>query len=335
MLKRLSLILTITSLVAVYYGLPITHALAATTGTNSINAGQALEIAPPVITLKVNPGQSVSVPIYLRDIAKTNLIVTGQANDFVAAGEDGTPKLLLDNNQSDPYSMSSWVVSLPSLTLIPREIKAMTVRLQVPKNATPGGHYGVIRFTATPPNLDATGVSLSASLGALLLVTVNGQIKEDVSIQEFSVNQNGHASSFFEAPPVSFVERFKNNGNVHEQPTGQVTVTDMFGRKFAVVNVNVPITNVLPDSTRKYEQVLDSAVIGNNAMFGRYTADLKATYGANKRVLTSQLTFWVIPYRLIAIIVIGLVGGFFALRFFIRRYNRFIIGQAQRGRGRY
>jgi hypothetical protein len=36
----------------------------------------------------------------------------------------------------------------------------------------------------------------------------------------------------------------------------------------------------------------------------------------------------VIPYRLIAIIIVALVAGFFILRYALRRYNRYIIGGA-------
>lgn len=284
------------------------------------------------MALTVNPGQTTSVQIYLRDISKSNLIVTGQVNDFVAAGEDGTPKILLDNNQSNPYSIRGWVSNLPGLTLIPRQIKPMTVNINVPKNAAPGGHYGVVRFTATPPELQDTGVSLSASLGALVLITVNGKISENLTIQEFSVNHDSKTGSFFESGPLNFVERFKNTGNVHVEPTGQVTITDTFGKKLAAVNVNVPPRNILPNSIRKFEEPLDKTVIGNKMLFGRYTAKLSVTYGTDKKTLTDTLTFWVVPYRLIGVVTIAIVSGFFALRLIIKRYNRYIIGQAHKPR---
>ena len=301
---------------------------------NSPNAGQALEIAPPIVNLTVNPGQTVQTSIYLRDIAKTNLIVTGQANDFVASGEDGTPKLLLDGDNSSPYSMKNWVTSLPSLDLIPQEIKAMTVTLQVPKDASPGGHYGVIRFTATPPDLNSTGVSLSASLGALMLITVTGDIHESVSVAEFSANQNEHTGWFFETPPINLVERLKNDGNVHEEPTGQIIIKDMLGRTLAGINVNSPPHNILPASTRRFEETLDQHAYGNAIMLGRYTADLKLTYGASKTVLTDHISFWVIPYKLILAIIVGAIFAFFLLRFLIAGYNRRIVAKAQRIRRR-
>jgi hypothetical protein len=290
------------------------------------NYGQALEIAPPVIYLTVNPGQSVKTQIFLRDISSGPLVVSGTANDFTAAGEDGTPKILLDNeDNNNPYSMKTWVAPPATLNLIPKEIKTMNITINVPNDASPGGHYGIIRFTATPPSLKSSGVSLSTSLGALMLVTVNGNVKENLSVKEFTVNHNGKAGSLFQSGPLSFTEKIQNTGNIHEQPTGQVTITDMFGRKLAAVNVNLPPRNILPQSTRKFTQSLDKSVIGNKKLFGHYTAKLSITYGKNKSVTTSTLSFWIIPYRLVAAVIVILVAGFFALRFAIRKYNQYIV----------
>lgn len=304
-------------------------AAAATTAQNPVSNGQALEIAPPLVYLNVDPGQSVTTQILIRDISSGNLIVTGQVNDFVAAGENGTPKILLNNNTYDPYSLKSWVASLPSLLLTPKQIKTLNVTLNVPSNASPGGHYGVVRFTATPPSLEGTsGVSLATSLGALLLVTVSGKITENVTVQSFSVNNGGKSQSLFESGPVNFVEQFHNLGNVQEQPTGQVSITDMFGTKLADVNVNLPPGNILPQSIRQFSEPLNSSVIGNKRLLGRYTAALKVTYGASHKVLTASIVFWVIPFKLIGVIIIILVAAFFILRYFIRRYNRHILSKS-------
>ncbi len=300
------------------------------------NSGQALEIAPPVINLTADPGQVIKTQISLRDVSSGKLLVKGQVNDFVAAGEDGTPKILLDeeNDEPNPFSIKSWVAPLPELVLEPRQIRNLPVTITVPKNAAPGGYYGVVRFTATPPELEGTGVSLSASLGSLVFVRVNGEAKEAMEIEEFSINKDGKTGTFFESTPINFVERLKNTGNLFQQPSGQVSITDMFGKKIAAVNVNLPPRNVLPASIRKFEQPLDSSVIGNKKLFGRYTAELKLTYGTNKQTISETITFWVIPYKLIAIVLVALIGGFFLFRFLIRRYNQRIIGKAYNSRRR-
>jgi len=136
--------------------------------------GQALEIAPPVIYLNADPGQTIKTSILIRDISGGNLLVTGQVNNFIASGQDGTPKVLLDGeDDNNPYGLKTWVTPLPKLLLVPREIKSLPVTITVPKDASPGGHYGVVRFTATAPSLEGSGVSLSASLGSLILLTVS------------------------------------------------------------------------------------------------------------------------------------------------------------------
>src|SRR5687767_14527782 len=70
--------------------------------------GQALEIAPPVLNLRGNPGETVRGTISLRDVSPTPLLVTNEINDFTSQGEEGIPKLLLDPGEQSPYSMRTW-----------------------------------------------------------------------------------------------------------------------------------------------------------------------------------------------------------------------------------
>jgi hypothetical protein len=307
---------------------------AATVGaqTTTNTGAQALEIGPPVLNLSADPGQTIKATISLRDISGGSLLVTNQINDFVAGGEDGTPKILLDDNTTSPYSLKAWISPLSQLTLKSKEIKNLTITIHVPADASPGGYYGVVRFTGTPPELKSTGVSLAASLGSLILLRVNGVAKESLSVEQFFADNNGKPGTLFESSPITFVERLKNTGNLHEEPAGVVTITDMFNNKVATLGVNQPPHDILPQSIRKFESPLDSSNIGNKVLFGRYKADLSVTYGADKQVITSSITFWVIPYRLIALGIVVLIGGFIALRFTIRRYNRHIIGKAQKSR---
>lgn len=293
-------------------------------------SGQALEIAPPVLTLSVDPGQTINTEIKLRDVANGPLIVSGQVNDFVAAGEDGTPKILLDEEAEadNPYSLRRWVAPLPELRLEPGELQDLPVTINVPANASPGGYYGVVRFTARAPEVEGQGVSLSASLGTLILVQVKGDAKQSMEIEEFAVSKDDKIGKLFTAAPLDFIVRAKNTGNVHLQPTGQIIIKDTFGKTVAGVNVNLDKSNVLPSSIRRFEAPLDKSVIGKKMLFGRYTAELTMTYGADGKTMTEKISFWVIPYKLILGLVLALVIGFFVLRQMLRNYNRRIIAKA-------
>lgn len=313
---------------ALIYAMPEAHA--ATKPTAGAGEGEALAIDPPIINLKANPGQIIKTNIMLRDVSGTDLIVTNQVNDFVAAGEAGTPKILLNGSGNDPYSMKYWVSPLSILTLKPSQVKTIPVVINVPESASPGSHFAVIRFTGQPPQLQGQGVSLSASIGSLVFLTVSGNIKEHLSITNFSVSKDGNTGSFFRSTPLTFSEKIKDSGNLQEQPSGEVVVTDMFGHTVAAMEVNQPPHSILPSSTRKFTEQLDKSVIGNKRFFGRYTAQLTITYGGtNPKTITAQLTFWVIPWVLILIIIAAIIIAFFIFRHLMRRYKRRILSQAQ------
>lgn len=298
------------------------------------DVGQALEIAPPVLNMRANPGEVVKSTISLRDVSTSPLVVRNQINDFVAAGEDGTPKLLLEENgdtERSPYSLKDWVQPLPEFTLKPREVNQLPLTIRVPADAAPGGYYAVVRFTASPPGIDSSGVSLSASLGTLILLRVNGDAKEDSKIEEFSATKSGSSNWLFESPPITFLTRIRNNGSLHEQPTGQIAIKDMFGNAVANVNVNLTRNNILPGSIRKFEPKLDSSVIGNKMLFGRYTADLKMSYGSQGQTMTASTSFWVIPYRLIGFAILLIVIAFIVIRIALKRYTERVV---ERSRGR-
>lgn len=302
---------------------------AATTPQNPNDTGQALEIAPPVVSLTANPGQTVNSQVSLRDVSTTKLVVTSQINDFTASGEDGTPKLLIEEGESSPYSMKDWFRPIGQLTLKPKEIQNLPFTIDVPATAAPGGYFAVVRFTASAPELGGTGVALSASLGALVFLRVNGDAHEKLSIASFTaaVPKTGKTQKLFEGTPIDFVIRIKNEGNVHEQPAGQVLIKDMFGKTVAGINVNLPPRNILPGTIRRFESTLDKSVIGKKMLFGFYRAEVTVK-DAKGQITKDSLSFWVIPWKLILFGVIGIVVAFLVLRNMIRNYNRRIIARA-------
>jgi hypothetical protein len=310
--------------------------IASTSVAHAANeTGQALEIAPPVTNLTADAGDVKTININLRDISSNALVVTGEVNDFTAAGEDGTPKLTLDANETSPYSIKTWIDTLQQLTLQPREVKTLPVTVRVPKNAAPGGYYGVIRFTATAPGVTGNGVSLSASLGALIFIRVSGDAKESVNFAEFyTTDKSGNKNWLFESQPVTFVARIQNAGNVHEQPTGQITVKDMFGNAVASVNMNLERRNVLPSSIRKFEADMDKTNVGNRFLFGYYTANIVMTYGANNQTVTSTVGFWIIPWRLVLTVLGALIVVVIVIRFLVKRYTDRVVGRSRGSRRR-
>lgn len=330
MKKYTSLIVSGTSVLILLLSIssPVASAL---TAANQ-NIGQALEIAPPLITLTANPGQTIKTTIQLRDITSGNLAVTNEIDDFVAAGEDGTPKILTGNDSNNPFQLKQWISPLPAFILKPNQIENLPVSIVIPKNASPGGHYGVIRFTGVPPQLKGQGVSLSASIGALVLLTVNGHLVHNLTVNEFATaTLKNKVSKVFQSAPLNFIVKLKNSGNIQEEPEGQILVTDMFGKPVASSTINAPPRNVLPDSIRAFTGVLNRTNLGPKRLFGFYHAKLQTRYGAGYgQIVTAETSFWVIPYKLIAIIIVLLIILFFVIRYLLHRYKRKILGQTTR-----
>lgn len=298
--------------------------------SNGPGSGQALQIAPPLLTLTANPGQTIKAQLELSDITSGPLVVTNEIDDFVASGEGGTPKILTGNDSNNPFSLKNWIAPVPQFTLSPKQVLKLPVTITVPKDASPGGHYGVIRFTGVPPQLKGSGVSLSASLGALVLLTVRGKLINNLSIKEFSVNKDGKTGKVFQSTPINFIVRLQNNGNVQEAPSGRIIITDMFGKTVAGTNINVPPHYILPDSTREFTTSLNKSNLGTKKLFGLYHAKLTVAYGTGsttEQVVTGSITFWVIPYEMIGIIIALLIIVFFAIRFWLKHYKRRIINQ--------
>ncbi len=296
--------------------------------------GQALEIDPPLIELSGNPGQTITTQIEVRNISSGPVIVTNQINDFTAKGETGVPDILINSKTKDPYSILGYISPLPSFKLNPQQMRKVNIYINIPSNASPGGHYGVIRFTGTPSALTGkSGVSLSASLGALVLLTVNGHIIERLNTHSFTVSSSGHgSSSFFQNDPFVFSEVFQNTGDEHVIPTGKITLKDMFGHTVIQMYINQNQGNVLPGSMRKFTEQINKLDVGNKRFFGRYTASYIVSYGSPAKQLSGQLSFLVVPINLIVGWIVALIGGFFLIRWLIKRYNRHILDKAQKSK---
>lgn len=295
-------------------------------------AGQGIEISPPIIELKADPGQILTTEIKLRNITKGDLTVSGLADDIKTEGETGVPQILFDEKEATRYSLKYWIPTLPTIQIAPGQIKSVNVTINIPSNAEPGGHYGVIRFTASASALsDKTGLALSTSLGSLVLLRINGAIQERSSLLDFYASKGGRAGHFFESLPLTFVERIKNEGTIHIKPSGNIDITDLFGHKVATLDFNgAPSHIILPDSIRRFEQIFGQDVVGKRFMFGYYRADLGYLYGDNNSVVKRTFGFWVIPYRLILLWLLLLVGVLWVVKRLLRSYKQKILRQSRR-----
>jgi len=206
------------------------------------------------------------------------------------------------------------------------------VSITIPKDAAGGGYYGAVRFA--PEERDgAQNVTLSASVGSLILVRVPGDVKENLELQSFDVRHGDNAASgsalFTTNKDLYAVARFSNKGNVHTQPFGKIVVKKS-GKIIQTLEINKdePKANVLPDSTRKFSVKLDK--LGS---FGKYTVDGNFGYGDNGQLITGSTSIFIIPLFLIIaglVFLILILALLFGLPRAVKRYNQSVIKKASR-----
>lgn len=265
-----------------------------------VKAAQGLEVSPTRTEARVQPGEHFSYEIKLRNLVPEAVIAQMVANDFIAKGDDGT---VAESNPGSPPTHSTikgWVQTPPPIELASSETRTVTLTVQVPKNAEPGGHYGVVRFTPLK-GAASTGSAFSSSIGSLLLLTVTGDIKEHLTLSDFSVTRDGQARSLFFGGPLELRERLHNDGSVHERPEGTVEIKDWRGQSVASLPLNPLSGAILPDSTRAFMQTWRPSPW----LPGRYSATLRLSYGAESGVqhIERITTFWVVPIKSLLILV--------------------------------
>jgi hypothetical protein len=306
----------------------------------SSEATNGYRLSPVRTDLTISPGSSEVVTVYLQNASSAVENLQVIINDFEApTNETGNPALLLNGATAPDHSLKQFTtVPKPTFTLQPNQQEAVNVDIKVPVGATSGGYYGAIRFAP----IGATGnknVNLSASIASLVLITVPGNLVEQLSIAGFGVSQGKlNASSapttrtlFFSNKNLSAVVRFQNAGNVQEQPFGKVLLkrgSTTLGT-FDVNNTASP-GNVLPDSIRLF-----STTITKVGSFGKYKVEGNFGYGSKGQLLTAESTFYVIPITVIIILlllILVIVFLIFGLPRLIRRYNRRVIARANRRR---
>ncbi|RJR24645.1 DUF916 domain-containing protein [Candidatus Microgenomates bacterium] len=253
-------------------------------------------ISPPTINFNLEPGKSEEKTIKITNNSAEPMTFVIGIQDFIVNDNSGTPELLPSGFKPDnKYAASTWATAYPELvTVQPGKTATTTLYLRVPGNARPGGKY--ISLTLRPLSSDSpdgSGAAVSTVIGTLAYITVAGDVEEKAQIISFT------APTLSEYGPIPFNTEIKNLGDLHINPKATVEVKNLFGKKvhsFALDNLNI-----FPGTSRIYENNWET-----KWLFGRYTANLSGYYGQNNQLnLVALASFWVIPYKLIAIVLLA------------------------------
>lgn len=295
--------------------------LALAQSANGSPTGSGLSISPTISQYTISPGSTANLKITLKNITVDDVTAQGFVNDFTADGTTGNPKILTNNTEPSPNSIRNFVSGLQNVPLKRGEQKDVSLTLTIPKGTTPGAYYGIVRYKAQPagPAAPAPGqVALTASVGTIVLITVPGNIHEQVQVKGLHVYRGGQDGSIFFGAPNSIGVEVANFGNGFIQPFGTVEVHNMFKKNLVSYQLNNPKQpgNILPDSTRVFTHN-----IKNIDSFGRYTVIASVSWGKGSQVLTLQKTIWLIPKWMVAIFLLIIIALLYVAYRAFRRYR--------------
>ncbi len=272
---------------------------------------QVVSVTPPLFQLSINPGDIWQSSVKVVNGNPYPLTVYAEVFNFKAVGEMGQGRFIpLAESGGDKATLAEWI-NLPAgpYVIPPEQTADVTFFVEVPENASPGGHYAAIQISTEPPkSTDELAVLTSQVVTSLLFMRVEGDMHESASIREFRA-----VDAFLDVPDATFSLRFENKGNVHLQPKGDIVITNMWGTERGTIPVNYQTHygNVLPGTIRDFSFSWKSDFKMTD--IGRYKAIATLGFGEDEiQNVTSVAYFWVIPIKW-TLIVLAILGIFITL----------------------
>jgi len=295
----------------------------------------ALTVMPPQFDYTLNPGDTVLDVIKLRNETSVPYVFYPIKMNFAADdSETGTPQFYSPDEDRMGMGLAKWITFDPSpITLTPGQMANLSFAINVPEeNVQPGGHYGSIMLSTSPAGDDGIGVGVASQLATIILVRISGEIREVGNIAEFGFVE---PKTWYNHLPIDFFMRFENAGNTHLRPTGNLIITDWFGRRVESVKVNPDFKSVLPMSVRKYEFGWNKGTLNEELSglqkewrafaLGKYKAQLLINYGSTNQIIVDEREFFVWPWRLMIIGGAGFLTLLILLTVFKYAYDRSLV----------
>ncbi|MDO8669783.1 MAG: hypothetical protein Q7K65_05885 [Candidatus Buchananbacteria bacterium] len=289
-------------------------------------SASALTIAPAIIDINLDPGQSQTYQLQLYNETGEDIFLNGSIEKFEPKGENGQTQIL-------PFDVSdksvNWI-KLPnnSLVLRPGESISVPVVIDIPKTAGLGGYYLAVMWESSsgPQSAKSHQALVSSRVGELVLLEVKGEVNNNLEIIDFNLKTT---RNFYSSLPIDFFLRLRNSGNIHERPQGSIIIKNLLGQTVEALTVNGQSGAILPGTIRVFETVwsLDENknLFSNLAeelrhfAIGRFSAQALVTYGDGKSLDSELIYFWVIPWLPLALIVLFLLAVAALIKVFKRK----------------
>lgn len=297
--------------------------------------GFAVQVSPSPLIATVQPGVESTLELRIRNTGTETQALKMGTRSFAVDDSSGQVKL----GEDDPVSVRD-VVSFvdPLFTLHAGEIFTQRIHVNPPADSGFTYDFAVTIAQQNPPKAAKGSSAISGSVAVFTLINVD----RAGSTRQFTLSSVSASKHTYEFLPVTISVKLKNTGNTSVQPVGTVFIKRKASdnRQLAALPLNQDGGYIVPGSTRtfnvswsdgfpRYETVKEGDTTRrklvwrgglDNLRFGRYIAQVVALYNDGQRdvPIMAEVSFWVIPWRIILGLVLAsallLAGLYMVLR---------------------
>ena len=254
----------------------------------SSDTKESITLSPAVSRPTVNAGEQISGKLTIINDGQTDYQFLTYARPYSVSSENYDPNYTVVNERTEAYQWVQFSKTEAQLTAGGNIEIPYTVN--VPQNASPGGHYAVLFAETQPPKAEGSQVVRKKRVGSLLYITVNGDYKQSGILANWS--------SVFWQPkkPLQADLKIKNDGNIHFQVDSTVNFKNVFGKTRMQLNQQ---HLVLPGTTRKLPITWENA-----PYIGIYRIDGSIKFLDKQEALPSK---WVLILPVPVLVIIGVI----------------------------
>ncbi|HSW79875.1 MAG TPA: hypothetical protein VLG47_03800, partial [Candidatus Saccharimonadales bacterium] len=294
------------------------------------STGTVLTTSPVAIDLKADPGTQTSTNLQVQNNSTKTLTIKVKLKEFKANGDSGQAQIF-DPPANDPSI--AWVTfSRTEFSADPGVWNSVKMTINLPSTAAYGYYYAVEFVPQSTVQTSRNKVKGANAIFVLLNAHTNDE-KNTLVVKSFSADK-----SLYQYLPANFSLKVNNAGNIYTAPEGTIFISrSLHGSPIATLDINPGAGNVLPDTNRvfhaswndgfpvyQYKRIDGQVVSGKDGKpvqtlhwsgnvskfrFGKYYARLVLVYknGAQDVPVNAEVSFWVIPWFMILILVVILI----------------------------
>ncbi len=264
-----------------------------------------ISVSPAVVDIATKPNKSVIRNINVKNTGDIAVPISFELKPLV----DDRDFTDIKNSLSDA---TKWIsLDETAQLFLAGSIKKIPLKVDIPKNAAPGGHYAQISIRAL--SLESTNEQNQKSIvipeiTVDIFITVSGDIVESFEIEK------GNLFPPFTSTTSNQTLNFKvrNNGNVHGLVTPFLVLkkgSEEIDRKQLDSKI------ILPNSDKEFSQEWTAP-----DRHGFYTAHIEFSYGSSSIYESSKRESIVVTYSLLKLFTLAIVT-FISIYLFKNRKN--------------